>query len=85
VIGRNKSVGHDGIPGAILKICGEAMIPYLARLLDITINNGTTPRDWKKAIVVDIHKGGDGSVVKNYRPVSLTLVVCKQMENIIAG
>jgi len=84
MIGRNKSVGPDGIPGAILKMGGEAMIPYLARLLDITINNGTIPRDWKKA-VVPIHKGGDRSVVKNYRPVSLTSVVCKQMEHVIAG
>jgi len=48
MIGRNKSVGPDGISDAILKIGGETMIPYLARLLDITINNGTIPRDWKK-------------------------------------
>jgi hypothetical protein len=40
---------------------GEAMIPYLARFLDITINNGTIPRDWKKAMVVPIYKGGGGS------------------------
>jgi len=49
MIGRNKSVGPDGIPGAILKIGGEAMILYLARLLDITINNGTISRNWKKS------------------------------------
>jgi len=61
------------------------MIPYLARLLDVTINSGTIPRDWKKAIAVPIHKGGDRSVVKNCRPVSLTSVVCKQMEHVIAG
>jgi hypothetical protein len=42
--GRNKSVGPDGIPGAILKVGEEAIIPYLARLLDM-INNGTIPRD----------------------------------------
>ena len=41
----SKSVGPDGIPGAILKMGGEAMIPYLALLLDIRINNGTIPRD----------------------------------------
>jgi hypothetical protein len=51
MIGRNKSVGPDGIPGAILKMGGEVVIPYLARLLDITINNGTIRRGWKKAIV----------------------------------
>jgi hypothetical protein len=61
------------------------MIPYLRRLLDITINNDTIPSDWKKAIVVPIYKGGHRSVVTNYRPVSLTSVVCKQMEHVIAG
>ena len=59
------------------------MIPYLARLLDITMNNGTLPADWKRAIVVPVHKGGDLSISTNYRPVSLTLVVCKQMEHVI--
>jgi hypothetical protein len=84
-IGRNKSVEPDGIPGDILKMDGGAMVPYLERLLDIPINNGTIPRDWKKAIVFPIHKGGDLSVVKNYRPASLTPAVCKQMEHVIAG
>ena len=39
-MGKNKSVGPDGFSGEILKIGGEAMIPYLARLLDITMNSG---------------------------------------------
>jgi len=61
------------------------MIPYLARLLDITMNNNAIPGDCKKAIVVPIYKGGDRLVVGNYRPVSLTSVVCKQMEHVMAG
>ena len=61
------------------------MIPYLARLLEITMNNGTLPGDWKKATVIPIHKGGDRSLVTNYRRVSLTSVVCKQMEHVIAS
>ena len=48
-IGRKKSVGRDGIPGDILKLSGEAMIPYLARLLDIRMNNNVIPGDWKKS------------------------------------
>jgi hypothetical protein len=61
------------------------MIPYLARLLDATINNGTLPCNWKKATVIPIHKGGDRSLVTNYRPVSLTSIVCKQMKHVIAS
>jgi len=36
---------------------GEAMILYLAQLRDITMNNSTLPADWKRAIVVSVHKG----------------------------
>jgi hypothetical protein len=60
------------------------MIPYLARL-DITMNNGTLPADWKRAIVVPIYKGDDRSLITNYRPVGLTSVVCKQIEFVIAS
>ena len=59
----------------------NAIISFFEETL---INNGTIPRDWMKAIVVPIQKGGDRLVVKNYRPVSLTSVVCKQMEHVIA-
>jgi hypothetical protein len=44
-IGKNKSVGPDSVSGEILKLGVEAMIPYLARVLDITVNNATLPSD----------------------------------------
>ena len=78
-------MGPDRVSGEILKLGGEAIIPYLARLLDITMSNGTLPGDWKRATVIPIHKVGDWSLVTNYRPVSLTSVICKQMEHVIAS
>jgi hypothetical protein len=56
-IGKNKSVGPDYVSGEILKLGGEDMIPYLAQLLEIIMNNGTLPGDLKKATVIPIHKG----------------------------
>jgi hypothetical protein len=53
---KNNSIGPDGISGEILKLGGEAMIPYLGRLLDITMNNDTLPADWKRAVALSIHK-----------------------------
>ena len=47
------------------------MIPYLAILLGITMNNNAIPGDWKKVIVFPIYKGVDQLGVGNYRPVSL--------------
>jgi len=57
-IGRNKSVGPDGIPIEILKLCGEAMTPYIARLFEISLNNATIPSDREITTVVPIYKGG---------------------------
>ena len=61
------------------------MIPYLARLLDITMKNVTLSGDWKKATLIPIHNGSDRSLITNFRPVSLTSVVCKQMEHVIVS
>ena len=84
-IGRKKSVGPVGIPGEFLKLSGEAKIPYLARLLDITMNNNTITGDWKKAVVVPVYTGGDRSLVGNYRPVSLNLGRLQAIEQVIRG
>jgi hypothetical protein len=67
MIRRNKLVAPDGIPGAILKFGGEALIRYLVRLLDITVNNDTIPRDWKETIVNDdtIPRDWEKAVVNN--------------------
>jgi hypothetical protein len=54
-------------------------------MLDITINNASTPGEWKRATVAPIYKGGDRSVVANYTPIILTSVVCQQMEHVVAG
>ena len=47
-IGKKKSVGPDGVPGEILKLGGEAITPYLARLLEILLNSAIIPSDWEK-------------------------------------
>ena len=41
------------------------------------------PRIWKDATITSIFKKGDNSNPGNYRPVSLTSIVCKVMESII--
>ena len=70
-----------GIP----KLFGEDMIPYLARLLEIKMKHFTQSFAWKIAIIFPVHKGVYRSLVTNYRSVSLTSVVCKQMEHVIAS
>jgi hypothetical protein len=82
--GRKKLVGPDGVPGEILTLVREAMIPYFSLFLDI-INISTIPSVRKRATVVPIYQGGQRSAVTDNRTVSLTSVVCQQMEHVIAG
>lgn len=47
--------------------------------------NWHTSKDWVSARVSPIFKKGDKSDPANYRPISLTCIMCKLMEHIIAS
>ena len=49
------------------------------------MNQGKLPNIWKDANVSPVFKKGDKSEPSNYRPISLTCVLCKILENIVAS
>ena len=63
--------------------CEKELSVPLAAILPKSIADAKIPLEWKKANVVPIHKKSDRSKVDNYRPVSLTSLVCKVLESII--
>jgi hypothetical protein len=78
----HKAAGGDGITIDYLKLVPRNIVPYLRTMFNVSINNGKLPADWKKALVIPIHKSGNKSEVNNYRPVSLTSVICKIFEKL---
>ena len=48
-----------------------------------SFSEGDLPQDWKDAIITPLHKKGEKEFASNYRPISLTSIVCKVMESII--
>ena len=46
---------------------------------------GEVPTDWRQANVIPIFKKGEKYLASNYRPVSLTCICCKLLENIVAS
>ena len=48
-----------------------------------SIRTGYLPYQWKEANIVALFKKGDRRKVCNYRPISLTCIICKILESII--
>ena len=55
----------------------------LSILFSKSLKTGEVPQDWKDAIITPLHKKGKRDEPNNYRPISLTSVVCKIMESVI--
>src|SRR6218665_3236690 len=48
-----------------------------------SIRTGIVPMDWRDAIVTPLFKNGNRSEIGNYRPISLTCIVCKVLESMM--
>ena len=78
-----KVQGPDGIPPRVLKELSNELATPLCRLFNLSLETGQLPHDWKSALVTSIFKKGTRSDPGNYRPVSLTCIVCKVLESIV--
>lgn len=79
----DKSPGPDSINARILKEAGYIMALPLKVLFETSLESAELPSDWRNANITAIFKKGDKKKAGNYRPVSLTSIVCKILEAII--
>ena len=79
----NKCPGLDDMHPKLLFELREELIEPLTKLFSYSIKNGVVPLEWKEAGVVPLFKKGKKSEPENYRPVSLTSLICKIMESIL--
>ena len=79
----NKAQGPDNIPPKVLKELRQEISTPLSIIFNKSLESGKLPDDWKTAIVTAIHKKGSKNEAGNYRPVSLTCILCKILESII--
>ena len=78
-----KTPGLDGWHPLFLKNVADLIAEPLAILFQKSLNAGVLPEDWRKACVTAIHKKGEKNLPDNYRPVSMTSIICKLMESIV--
>ena len=79
----DKSPGPDSIHPRVLKECAYVLAYPLFILYRKSMDEGNIPSDWKSGHITPVHKKGSRADVCNYRPVSLTSVVCKVMEKLV--
>lgn len=81
----HSSPGHNEPSPHFLKSCVETLSKPLACIMKQSMDQSTVPVSWKCATVIPIYKKGDKLLPQNYRPVSLTSILGKCMEKIIAN
>ena len=80
----NKSPGPDNFNPYFLKHTSASISTPLCILFNFSLESQQVPQDWKKAKISAIYKNkGSKKQAGNYRPVSLTSIICKSLEALI--
>ena len=80
---KRKANGPDEISCWVLQECAEELSTPLHNIFINSLSQGKLPNIWKRANIVPLYKKGNRENPLNYRPVSLTSVICKIMEKLI--
>ena len=78
------STGADCISTKLLKELAPLIITPLHHLINLSLETGFVPKQFKIAKVVPVFKSGDKHNYNNYRPISLLSSFSKLMEKVVA-
>ena len=79
----DKSPGPDNVHPRILRELSAEISSALNVIFTLSVNTGELPMDWKRSSITVLHKKGSKCDMSNYRPISLTCIICKVLESII--
>ncbi|CAF0947354.1 unnamed protein product [Brachionus calyciflorus] len=82
-VNTNKAMGVDGFSPYFLKQTSKSVSYPLFLIIKKSFGSGEIPIFWRLENVSPVHKQGNRSDPKNYRPISLTSLPCRIAEKII--
>jgi hypothetical protein len=80
---RSKATGIDDLPPGLIKDSAPVISGPLTNIINLSLQSGLFPNDWKMAKIMPIHKSGSFSNFDHYRPISILPVMSKVIEKII--
>ena len=80
---KRTATGLDELPAWFLRIGAPVISKYIAKLFGKSILEGVGPTQWKQAYIKPIAKVTSPSVPADYRPISITPVLCRVMEKLV--
>ena len=78
----SKSPGPDNFYPRILKELSKELSEPLFLFFSKSLIDGVLPKIWKDAHVTPVYQNGEKCSPGNYRPISLTSVICKTLEKL---
>ena len=81
----HKAAGPDQLKPIVLQTLHKELASILKLIVQKSLDTGRLPSIWKRANVSPIFKKGDKTEQANYQPISLTCVLCKVLEHVVAS
>lgn len=78
-----KPQGPDLIDPYLLKIAADFIVQPLTHIFNLSMSSMQIPKIWKSAFVTPLFKGGDPTILNNYRPISKLCILSKMFESLI--
>ena len=78
-----KAVGLNKIPARLLKDAADTVAIPITITLNVSLQSGRVPADWKVARVIPLFKKGKAEDMDNYRPISILPVLSKILEGAV--
>nr|CAH7740814.1 unnamed protein product [Callosobruchus chinensis] len=80
---KSNASGMDGITLQMLKLCFPAVGIYLLHIINICLEKGYFPEQWKTAVVTPLPKISNPTSVNELRPISLLPLLSKILERVV--
>ena len=78
-----KAPGSDSLKGKVLKVCATQLGSVFIRLFQLLLDTQFVPCLWRLSTIILVPNKPNATLMKHFRLVSLTSVLCKCMDRIV--